>query len=133
MTNLKLPSLNYPELAELLRNRGSWEVTIGYKTKATLWHTSPGYPEIEVLHHGNEIASIEPYKIWLSNAGWHSATTADRLNRIAKDNGLPIRVTILDGLTTVRDLNLVPLCTLTGRGITYTMNAGIWEREGTES
>lgn len=65
--------------------------TIGYATTAE--RLSIGL--LRIRHHGSAIADIhynpdlEPTLIWVSNAGYDSMTTRDRLNQVLRDNGVP--------------------------------------------
>lgn len=86
MSNLKLPSMSYASLTS--RNNG----TLAYATTLTV---TP-HKCAEVRHHGNLIAEIGPDGLWISNAGWDSSTTANRLRVILRDNGLPYTVRIHD-------------------------------------
>lgn len=127
MTNLKLPNMGYKALADSLAGK-SGRVTLAYKTQAMVFDSGPGYAEIEVYHHGNRIAVLSPFSVWLGNANWHSVTTANRLNRIAVDNGLPIRVAIRQGTMTILDNDtLAPIQSLGASGIAFNMVAGLWE------
>lgn len=94
MSNLKLPNLSYSNLKAL--TGGRYGKTIAYATTATDSDTL-----ITVSHHGNEIADVSADSVILMTAGWHSQTTAARLNRLLVDNlsNTPYRVGIRDGYT----------------------------------
>ena len=94
MSNLKLPNLSYNNLKALAAGR--YAKTIAYATTAT---DSDDF--ITVSHHGNEIADVRENDVTLLTAGWHSQTTAARLNRLLMDNvaNTPYRVGIRDGYT----------------------------------
>jgi hypothetical protein len=90
MSNLKLPKMDYATLKALLSVSAGR--TIGYATTIS-WGDSD---VIEIHHHGNLIAEISPAGLFVTNAGWDSKTTIDRLRRIMHDNGLPFSVRIRD-------------------------------------
>lgn len=94
MSNLKLPNLSYNNLKALAAGR--YNKQIAYATTAT-----DNDVLITVSHHGNEIADVTPDDVTLFTAGWHSQTTAARLNRLLIDNlpNTPYRVGIRDGYT----------------------------------
>lgn len=86
MSNLSLPKMTYVTLSGMLSNaeaKGkSNPLKIAYETTIERIRGTV----ILVRHHGNPIAEIGPYYFTLDNAGWHSVTTANRLNQILKDN-----------------------------------------------
>lgn len=88
MSNLSLPKMTHATLATMIANEslksGRTRVKLAYETTAE-WSTH-GVGNVVVRHHGNPIAEIGPDFFTLDNAGWHSRTTADRLNQILKDN-----------------------------------------------
>ena len=94
MSNLKLPNLSYNNLKALAAGR--YAKPIAYATTAT-----DNESLITVSHHGNEIADVALDGVTLFTAGWHSQTTAARLNRLLMDNvpNTPYRVGIRDGIT----------------------------------
>ena len=86
MSNLNLPRMTYVTLNGMLRNayaRGNNVVKLAYETTASRWQDSN---VVVIYHHGNQIAEIGENHITLDNAGWHSRTTANRLNAILRDN-----------------------------------------------
>lgn len=93
MSNLILPTMTRDNLTRVILSKrgGNAEkpVKIAYATHAKLQGD-----EVRVYHHGNQIASLTPNRVWMSNAGWHTVTTANRLHRIAIDNGLSVGVGI---------------------------------------
>lgn len=98
MTNLKMPSLKYDDLINRKNGR------LGYAT--TLTHGNPG--TVIVSHHGSPIATLTPDTVTLDNHGYHSNTTAHRLNLISHAHGLgwvgikngEMRLTRFDGTIT---------------------------------
>jgi hypothetical protein len=111
MTNLSLPALTYANLDRLLGKRAS--KTIGY---ATVVHRAPHLTDsfgkhLVVTHHGNQIASLTSYNVVaVSKAGWDSNTTAHRLHRILKDNGIAESVGVRKGCVSIlRDRAIRPL------------------------
>lgn len=94
MTNLKMPNMSYDNLREMLKDSTGDTKKIAYATHARLSHGDVIY----VYHHGNTIAAILPDRVNLSNAGYHTKTTAHRLNLIACANGV--------GKVYIRDFNM---------------------------
>lgn len=85
MSNLNLPAMTYTTLNAMLHNawlKGKDRVTIAYETTIQWGHNN----SVIVRHHNNQIAAITPDAFTLDNAGWDTRTTADRLNRILRDN-----------------------------------------------
>lgn len=110
MSNLKLPNFEYNSIKDSLPAKYPYSKLVAYKTQgevASLWkrvksndENPYGYTTEErelyvvIYHHNNRIAEIGPDNIWVSNAGWASKTTAQRLTAILRDNGYnyPIRI-----------------------------------------
>lgn len=88
MTNLKLPPLTYDSLSAIL----AWQPCskIGYAT--TIERDYRYKDVISIVHHGSVIADVAPNEVFLRKVGYHSQTTAHRLNRVCVDNGLETRV-----------------------------------------
>lgn len=93
MSNLKLPTLNYAALDRLMRNRHGNPVagkTLAYATtcqRVNLHSEIGGEGDYYIIqHHGSSIAQVSRYDVEVTNAGWHSRTTMDRLSRILHDN-----------------------------------------------
>ena len=88
MSNLNLPRMTYANLATLTRGRID-RVKLAYETTVERMRASNGasWDVFLIRHHGNAIAEIGPDYFTLDNGGWNSRTTADRLQRILKDNG----------------------------------------------
>jgi hypothetical protein len=91
MTNLKMPNMSYDNLRELLEGSRGKTKKIAYATHARLSEGGVVY----VYHHGNTIAAVQPDRVSMSNAGYHTKTTAHRLDLIAYANGVG-RVRIRD-------------------------------------
>lgn len=89
MSNLNLPRMTYVNLAKLTRGRID-RVKLAYETTAERIQASNGasWDTFLIRHHGNAIAEIGPDYMTLDNGGWNSRTTADRLQRILKDNDI---------------------------------------------
>ena len=83
MSNLKLPELTYESLCELA-NKGDRWVKIGYETHVRRDAESPHV--VKIRHHSTVIANVSATKVVLYHGGYHSRTTADRLNRILYPN-----------------------------------------------
>ena len=86
MSNLKLPTMTIENLKRVHSRDGK----IGYKTDI-MWNTDK--TKVGIYHHDSLIAVIDEsgtagYEriVSVSNAGWDSKTTIDRLNRILRDN-----------------------------------------------
>lgn len=87
MSNLTLPKMTYDTLRGMLSNarlKGGYKVKIAYET--TIEFSSMQDQTIIVKHHGNPIAEIGRDFFTITGAGWNSRTTADRLNKILRDN-----------------------------------------------
>lgn len=89
MSNLNLPKMTYATIAGMLDRSGRESVKLAFKTTAERYPL-PNNPSVVVSHHKSGIAIIGRHAITLTNAGWHSRTTADRLNAILRDNGLEL-------------------------------------------
>lgn len=93
MSNLNFPRTNYDALDRLMRNRYGNPVaakTIAYATtcqRNNLYHEIGGEDDYFIIqHHGSSIAQVSRDAVEVTNAGWHSRTTMDRLGRILADN-----------------------------------------------
>ena len=89
MSNLQLPVMSYENLSALKVGKTG---KIGYAT-----HIDQDDKAVTVFHHGHPIALLTPNCIELNNRGYHTRTTADRLNRVATANGAG-HVRIRDGV-----------------------------------
>jgi len=83
MSNLKLPSLEYANLLKLASAGESW-VKIGYETYVR--RDSESSHVVKVRHHSTVIANVSATKVQAFSGGYHSTTTANRLNRIIYPN-----------------------------------------------
>lgn len=101
MSNLNLPKMSFDNLNRLLGNRTA--KTLAYATTAE----RDGDRTIIVRHHGNAIATISDDVVTLSTAGWHSRTTANRLNAILAALELPGRygIGITQGQMVLREFH----------------------------
>lgn len=79
---VNLAPLKMSAIEEKLSTRESFR--LGHNTYA---HTRDG--KIVITYHGNFIAgwTVGDHLLTLSCAGWHTSTTADRLNQISHANG----------------------------------------------
>ena len=91
MSNLNLPAMDYANLCKLA-NKGTKWVKIGYQTWVRRDEESDHV--VKVKHHNSIIANVSETKTVFNNHGYHTKTTADRLNRIVFANtGLHIGIT----------------------------------------
>lgn len=115
MRGLKLPTMTHENLTKIIeaaRSKGQWPAQLAFATTAE--YASDG--NIVVKHHGNPIAHIGRTWFTLSNAGWHTSTTADRLDKIITDNAptpnpvrdgeVRFRATISDRLLVIKALRM---------------------------
>lgn len=80
MSNLILPIMSFDHLSTMSVPRSG---KIAYNT----WIKR--YPDrVEVTYHSTVIAIIYRDRVQISNGGWPTRTTADRLHAITCDNGL---------------------------------------------
>lgn len=88
MTNLKFPDTSYNSLCRKFPNTDLGK-HFAYATTidtVTITEEGLGSPVFVIRHHGSEIALICETKVYVSNAGWTSKTTIDRIHRILTDN-----------------------------------------------
>ena len=79
MSNLKLPRMSFDNLATM-------KVPASGKIAHNTWiRRNPD--SVEVIYHTTTIATIYRDKVEISNGGWATRTTADRLSAITRDNG----------------------------------------------
>lgn len=79
MSNLKLPPMSFDHLSTM-------EVPRSGKIAHNTWiKRSPDW--VEVIYHTTAIAIIYRDKVKITNGGWATRTTADRLHAITRDNG----------------------------------------------
>lgn len=80
MSNLKLPCMSFDNLSTM-------KVPASGKIAHSTWiKRFPG--SVDVIYHTTVIATVYRDKVAISNGGWATRTTADRLNAITRDNGL---------------------------------------------
>jgi hypothetical protein len=84
MSNLKLPELTFDALkAFILKGRDKTSRTVANNTVATLGGIGQ---TITVRHHGSTIAILSPNQITVTNAGYGSASTRERVNGFLSSN-----------------------------------------------
>jgi hypothetical protein len=83
--------------------------TLGYATTAEL-DTRDHYLLYRIRHHGSpiadihaEYASLRATLIWVSNAGWDSMTTRDRIDEVLRANGVRYSVSQVQGIQVLFD------------------------------
>lgn len=113
MSNLKLPNLSYSNIRAILADSGKSRVKIAYATEVMQEPLG-----VAVLHHGNIIARVYPPAgtLTVDTCGWDSVTTAARLDKVLRDNGVPYRVAIRKGETRLLTRELAIISTLTTAG-----------------
>lgn len=79
MSNLKLPIMSFDNLSTMNVPRSS-------KIAHNTW-IRRNVDNVEVIYHTTVIAIIYRDRVEISNGGWPTATTANRLNAITRDNG----------------------------------------------
>ena len=79
MSNLKLPRMSFDNLSTM---RVPASGKIAHNT-----YIRRAADSVEVIYHATVIAIIRPGRVSISNGGWATRTTADRLNAIMRDNG----------------------------------------------
>lgn len=92
MGRAHLDSLNY---SDRIRNGST---LVGYATTATVEGDV-----VVVRYHGSVVATISSREVEVDNAGYDSATTAHRINRVLVDNSTGARCFIRGGETVVVD------------------------------
>lgn len=93
MSNLIFPRTDYAALDSLMCNRYGTPVqskTIAYATtcqRVNLYDNLGGEDDYFIIqHHGSSIAQVSRDTVQVTNAGWTSRTTTDRLGRVLADN-----------------------------------------------
>lgn len=109
MSNLKLPSMSFDNLAAM---RVPASGKIAHNTYIRRFPSC-----IEVTYHTTVIAIVYRDRVLISNGGWATRTTADRLNAIMRDNGFG-HVNIRQGemFYTPKGLNVGPDSTVVSGG-----------------
>ena len=80
MSNLQLPCMSFENLSTMNAPQSG-------KIAHNTWiRRNPD--SVEVIYHSTTIATIYRDKVVISNGGWATRTTADRLNAITRDNGM---------------------------------------------
>ena len=79
MSNLKLPRMSFDNLTTM-------HVPASGKIAHNTW-IRRNSDSVEVIYHTTVIAVIYRGRVAISNGGWPTRTTADRLNAIMRDNG----------------------------------------------
>lgn len=82
MSNLKLPAMDYANLRKLaLARPDKFWVPIAYQTWVALVDN-----KVQVKHHDTVIATVDSTKVVVTHGGYHTRTTANRLNAIVYAN-----------------------------------------------
>lgn len=93
MSNLKLPELTFDALkASILKGRNKKNRTIANNTVASLYEPGSTNETIVVTHHGSTIAILTPYSMTITNAGYGSASTRERVNGFLDSYGTDLYV-----------------------------------------
>lgn len=136
MSNLKLPNFEYEGMKSMLLDTKNRYKTVAYKTYAFYQTNIARYVEksekypygvdreqrvdyVVIHHHDNCIAEIGPDHIYVTNAGWASKTTAQRLNAILRDNGYPYTIRIKNYDMVITD----------SEGNTESFSSAVFEKE----
>lgn len=106
MRGLSLPKMTFVTLNGMLQNaalKGQRSLQIAFAT--TIEYATDG--NVVVLHHGTPIAHIGRTWYTVSNAGWHTSTTMDRIDKVICDNQVTDEPVQVDGSVrfraTIRD------------------------------
>ena len=94
MSNLKLPNMSYENLLTLTPENSAWK-KIAYATFIDQGSLNPN--SVRIMHHESVIAVVSANSVTLDNHGYDSSTTANRLSKIAYDNGIDARIAIRGG------------------------------------
>lgn len=100
MSNLKLPTLTYAALADRIKDGQT--LHIGYMTTAEKVGGLGDAEFIMIRHHYSTIAVL--YKdgtVYITNAGYDSSTTRNRINHVLRDNNIRAGVTQRKGVQTL--------------------------------
>ena len=79
MSNLQFPHMSFDNLSTM-------SVPASGKIAHNTW-IRRNSDSVEVIYHTTVIAVIYRDRVVISNGGWPTRTTADRLNAILRDNG----------------------------------------------
>ena len=101
MSNLKLPKMSFDNLSKLTKPGESKK--IAYETWAYQYNDG----SISVIHHSSVIANISEggSKLYITNAGWGSPTTRNRIDQILRDSSIPFWVTQKNFVQYLRSLD----------------------------
>ncbi|QDK02067.1 hypothetical protein SEA_GIBBLES_110 [Gordonia phage Gibbles] len=97
MSNLNLPDMSAHALRGIVKGDGNYH-HIAYKTECMI--TSD---RVNITHHGNLIAVLRDEYIFISNCGYETRTTANRLDHIVSAYCPRYRVGITQGSMVIRD------------------------------
>jgi hypothetical protein len=90
MSNLNMPNMTHAAILDrFFSRRGEWTRKIVYATTATLVLPQE---HLIIRQHGNAIAEIGTAHLRVTNAGYGSSSTRERLNAILSSHGLPFYV-----------------------------------------
>lgn len=104
MSNLKLPTLTFDALkAHVLGGRTKTERTVANNTVAYLYEADSTNETIVVRHHGSTIATLTPYSLTVTNAGYGSASTRERVNGFLDSNDTGLYVAQRAGVQVLFD------------------------------
>lgn len=92
MSNLIFPTCTPENLRRIMA--GKSEKQIAYATRCCKITGTDGY---RIYHHGHKIAEFRDGVLYVTNAGWNSRTTSDRLHRIVSANYPGLSVCIRNG------------------------------------
>lgn len=84
-------TMSYSQLADYFKRTGRTSKKIGNNTYAYPTYRGHDLPSVTIELHGNIIARLTPGAYYLTNAGWGTPTTRNRLDGIARANGIPVR------------------------------------------
>lgn len=90
MSNLNLGNVSF----DMLRGRlgGRYNIKLAYATEATQ-SIQDGETVVRIYHHDTMIAELTKDSVRVSNRGYDSSTTRNRIHSILRGNGAPIGVT----------------------------------------
>jgi hypothetical protein len=117
MSNLTLKPTDYKSLRDL-NLRDYQNRSVGHNTAVQRVDES-----FVISYHFNPIARIDMWSVTVSNAGWQTPTTRNRLNLILRANGIPAGVFQKDYVQYLRfEGEVIPF----DRTATFDMVAGTW-------
>jgi hypothetical protein len=95
MSNLNMPRTTYAALTARFARGGRAVRTLCYATTVERHAEDPRF--FVIRQHGNAIAEVGPMELYVTNAGWSSATTRARINSILESYRLPFYVSQRQG------------------------------------